>query len=76
MLQTVEGRFKDGKVHLDETPTGMAEARVLVTFLPTPSPRPPGKCIFFGMFPGDGVTNEEDFKIAEWRAEPEIWDAK
>lgn len=31
---TVEGTYKDGKVELAETPPGVREARVLVTFLP------------------------------------------
>jgi hypothetical protein len=38
-LLTVEGVYRNGKVELAETPAGVGEAaRVLVTFLPTPSP--------------------------------------
>jgi len=33
MLLTVEGTYKDGKVELAETPAGVRQARVLVTFL-------------------------------------------
>jgi hypothetical protein len=33
MLLTVEGVYKDGKVELAETPAGVEQARVLVTFL-------------------------------------------
>jgi hypothetical protein len=38
MLKSVEGIYKDGKVELLETPDDVAEARVIVTFLPTPGP--------------------------------------
>ena len=31
---TVEGTYREGKVELAETPDGIREARVLVTFLP------------------------------------------
>ena len=34
MLTTLEGTYKDGRVELEETPVGIAEGRVLVTFLP------------------------------------------
>jgi len=36
MLTTVEGVFRDGRVELRETPPGVEEARVIVTFLPEP----------------------------------------
>jgi len=35
MLTTVEGTYKDGKIELAETPVGLEQAKVLVTFLPT-----------------------------------------
>ena len=34
MLTTVEGVYRAGKIELTETPKGVAEAPVLVTFLP------------------------------------------
>jgi hypothetical protein len=34
MIQTVEGVFRNGKVELLETPQGIQDARVIVTFLP------------------------------------------
>ncbi len=37
MIQTVEGVFRDGKVELLESPKGIQEARVIVTFLPDPA---------------------------------------
>ncbi|MFH7028255.1 MAG: hypothetical protein ACHBN1_23355 [Heteroscytonema crispum UTEX LB 1556] len=37
MLQSVEGIYRNGKVELLQTPEGMDGARVIVTFLSTPS---------------------------------------
>jgi hypothetical protein len=37
MLKSVEGIYRDGKVELLETPDGLEEARVIVTFLPMPA---------------------------------------
>jgi hypothetical protein len=34
MLKAVEGIYRDGKIELLETPPGVKEARVVVTFLP------------------------------------------
>jgi hypothetical protein len=70
---TIEGTYKDGKVKLEATPPVIGEARVLVTFLPTPETeaRGVGGRIFFGMFKGDRKTDEEDFRVAEWRGESE-----
>jgi hypothetical protein len=36
MLKSVEGIYRDGKVELLETPGSLEEARVIVTFLPSP----------------------------------------
>ena len=38
MLHSVEGVYRDGKVELLETPEGLGEARVIVTFLPAKGP--------------------------------------
>ena len=32
--KSVEGVFRNGKIELDESPVGIDEARVIVTFLP------------------------------------------
>ena len=34
MLKSVEGIYRDGRVELLETPEGIDEARVIITFLP------------------------------------------
>ena len=76
MLTTVEGVYKDGHVELAERPDGIAEGRVLVTFLPSGSgnaaeaTREPGQ-IYRGMFKTDVDVTEEDFKIAEFHGDPD-----
>ncbi|MDZ8224300.1 MULTISPECIES: hypothetical protein [unclassified Nostoc] len=35
MLRTIEGIYKNGKIELAETPQGITESRVFVTFLET-----------------------------------------
>lgn len=35
MLQTIQGIYKNGKIELTETPQGITESNVFVTFLPT-----------------------------------------
>jgi hypothetical protein len=37
MLKTIEGIYRDGKIELVETPQGITESRVFVTFLETKS---------------------------------------
>jgi len=34
MLTTIEGVFRDSRIELRDAPTGVEEARVIVTFLP------------------------------------------
>lgn len=38
MLRSVEGVYRDGKIELNESPPGVTEARVIVTFLPKEGP--------------------------------------
>jgi hypothetical protein len=33
MLTTIEGTYREGRIHLKESPAGIREARVLVTFI-------------------------------------------
>jgi hypothetical protein len=74
-LLTVEGTYKDGKIRLAEPPQGVQEARVLVTFLPQQKPLPP-RYMTFGQLRGnsDRMSDEDDFKIAEWHPKPEDMD--
>jgi hypothetical protein len=66
MLKAVQGVYRDGKVELLETPPGVKEAKVVVTFLPVKGESrvdPP-------------LTDEEiddlRFKLAAWE---EDWNA-
>ena len=74
MLTTSEGTYRDGKITLLETPMGVREGRVLVTFLTDAEETPPHRPMVFGQFAGDVLPTEEDFKIAEWHGEEEFDD--
>jgi len=74
MQQSVEGIYRNGVVELLEVPQAMEESRVIVTFLPsTPkaSNPQPSKMITLGMFKGDRLSTEADFKVAEFRGDAE-----
>jgi hypothetical protein len=80
MLLTVEGAYRDGEIELAEIPENVEQADVLVTFLKTkknPGTPPPSvsspkpRLMTFGQFAGETKINEEDFRLAEWRGEPE-----
>jgi hypothetical protein len=73
MLTAVEGYYKDGKVELAETPVGIKEAKVIVTFVEPTNGKPEekGQMIYRGMFKGLIQTTEEDFKLAEWHGDDE-----
>jgi len=71
MLLTVEGTYKDGKVELAETPAGVKQARVLVTFLAPEAGVPSRRHMVYGQFAGARMSTEEDFPIAEWHGETE-----
>jgi hypothetical protein len=71
MLVTIEGTFKDGQVKLSETPQGLCEAKVLVTFLESAQSKPRSELMRFGQLSGpqDKMSTEEDFRCAEWRGD-------
>ena len=85
MLLTVEGAYRDGEIELAETPENVEQADVLVTFLktkknlstpPSPVSSPNSRIMTFGQFAGETKTNEDDFRLAEWRGEPEFEDGE
>jgi len=66
MLTCVEGAYREGRVDLLETPAGVHQARVIVTFLPaelTPPSRPDLTC---------GEAAELRWKLSAWE---EDWNA-
>ncbi|HEV8713612.1 MAG TPA: hypothetical protein VGX03_12390, partial [Candidatus Binatia bacterium] len=69
MLFTIEGTYKDGKIELTETPAGVQQAKVLVTFLTTETQTVQRRYMTYGQFAGERMSTEEDFHIAEWRGE-------
>lgn len=74
MITTVEGAYKQGKIELFETPVGVQESRVLVTFLPkTMTPLAPRRMVY-GQFAGKQMSTEDDFLLAEWRGEEDDGD--
>ena len=85
MLLTVEGAYRDGEIKLAEIPENVEQADVLVTFLkikknlgtpPSSDSSPSPRIMTFGQFAGETKTNDDDFRLAEWRGEPEFEDAK
>jgi hypothetical protein len=69
MLQAVEGIYRNGKVELTETPQGITEGRVVVTFLSVVPVDETNQMISFGMFTGDCQSTEADFRDAEYHDE-------
>jgi hypothetical protein len=69
MLQAIEGIYRDGKVELTETPAGIAEGRVVVTFLSVVPAVETDQMISFGMFAGSHQSTEADFRDAEYHDE-------
>ena len=74
MFFTVEGTYTNGKVELAETPTGVKQAKVLVTFLTSETTAAPRRYMVYGQFAGERMSTEEDFRIAEWHGEAEEQD--
>lgn len=70
-LETIEGIYQDGTVELTERPIGVTRAKVLVTFLPTATAVSDitGTGLVYGKYSGGRVSDEDDFKIAEWCGE-------
>jgi hypothetical protein len=74
MLWAIEGIYRDAKVELTETPEGIAEGRVVVTFLSVVPVAETNQMISFGIFAGDpcGIcgaarqSTEADFRDAEY----------
>jgi hypothetical protein len=64
MLKTIQGIYRNGNIELAETPQGITESQVFVTFLPN---QPAQKTMAFGMFTGVRESTEADFKDAEFK---------
>jgi hypothetical protein len=71
MTTSVAGEYKDGKIELLETPTGLREGHVQVILIQD-GPKPAPRYLEFGKYKGD--TPPEAFKEAEWHGEEEFDD--
>ena len=74
MAAMVPGIYKQGKVELLETPTGLREGRVRVMLVEVPEPKPDPQPLVFGKYSGDPDLTLEDLRDAEWQGEPEFED--
>jgi hypothetical protein len=69
MLQTISGTYRNGKIELSESPTGIIESQVLVTFVSPQSANTQHQLITFGMFAGVQQSTEIDFEDAEFQGD-------
>lgn len=71
MLRTVEGVYENGSIKLSETPEGVSESRVIVTFLEAQPIQEKKRRMTFGMLADPNSSHrqstEEDFRIAEFQ---------
>jgi hypothetical protein len=74
MAAMVMGIYKEGKIELLETPTGLPEGRVRILLIPEEQPKPAPRYLVRGKYKGDKDTTLEDFKDAEWHGEEEFDD--
>lgn len=74
MFLTIEDTYRDRKIELTETPPGIHQARVIVTFLTSDEAAIPSRRMRYGQFTGHQMSTDEDFKLAKWRGETEEQD--
>ena len=72
MAKTVTGVYKDGRIELLETPTGVREGRVLVTLVEMDNGGAAPRYLVPGKYDTGRMSTEEDFKIAEWHGEDDL----
>jgi hypothetical protein len=63
-LQTIPGIYRNGEIELLETPQGITESQVFVTFLTPQLSSTTLYLMSFGMFSGVLQSTEADFKEA------------
>ncbi len=67
MLQAIEGIYKNGTIELLETPQGVAESRVIVTFLGDELAAPNPQMMVFGIFISSNLSTDDDFQSATFQ---------
>jgi len=71
MSTAVAGIYKEGRIELLAAPAGIREGPVLVTIEQLTKAKPKACLLPYGRYQEGRESTEEDFKIAEWRGEPE-----
>jgi hypothetical protein len=71
MPTTVAGIYKEGRIELLTTPAGVPDGPMLVTLEQVTKTKPEQCLLPYGKYQDGRESTEEDFKIAEWRGEPE-----
>jgi hypothetical protein len=74
MTAIVAGIYRQGKLELLETPTGLREGRVRVVLTEEPEQKPEPRYLVRGKYKGERMSTLEDFKEAEWHGEEEFED--
>jgi hypothetical protein len=69
MLQTIRGIYRNGEIKLSETPQGIDESQVFVTFLRPLLSDTTHHLMSFGMFADVQQSTEADFKEAEFQGD-------
>jgi hypothetical protein len=72
MTAILEGFFKEGKLELLESPTGLREGRVRVIVVEDDASKLPLCYMTFGKYQSDRLSSLEDFQDAEWHGEKEF----
>jgi len=69
MLKTIQGIYRNGNIELAETPQGITESQVFVTFLTNQLVSPVHQTMSFVIFSGSTQSTEADFKDAEFKGD-------
>lgn len=72
MTAIVAAVYKQGKIELLETPSGLRDGPVRVVLIEEDVPKPPPHPLIFGKYQSGGPSTLEDFREAEWRGEEEF----
>lgn len=72
MTVTVAGIYKQGKVELLETPTGLREGPVRVVLIEEGEVKPAPRHLTFGKYRSGRLSSLEDFEDAQWQGEKEF----
>jgi len=73
MAKTVTGIYKNGRIELLETPAGVREGRVLVTLVEVDKTNAAPRYLVPGKYQTGRMSTEEDFKIAEWHGDDDLY---